>query len=106
MQRALDEGYSIGEVDTILGPSMGRPKSAVFRTADLSGLDTLKHVAENLYENAPQDEQREAYRLPGVVNEIITRGWLGERSRQGLYKRVQGPVGESTLDTLTLNTLE
>ncbi len=106
MQRAVDEGYSIGEVDTILGPSMGRPKSAVFRTADLSGLDTLKHVAENLYENAPQDEQREAYRLPGVVNEIIGRGWLGEKSGQGFYKRVKGSGGESTILALNLKTLE
>src|SRR5205085_7356023 len=41
LHRVLKEGYSVSEVDTILGPNMGRPKSAVFRTADLSGLDTL-----------------------------------------------------------------
>ena len=106
IQRAIDEGYSISEVDTILGPSMGRPKSAVFRTADLSGLDTLKHVAENLYQNAPQDEQREAYRLPSVVHEIIGRGWLGEKSGQGFYKRIKKPGGESVILELNLKTLE
>src|SRR5947208_787875 len=74
INRALNEGYSIGEVDTILGPSMGRPRSAVFRTGDLSGLDTLAHVADNLYENVPGDEQRETFRLPEVVREIIRRG--------------------------------
>ena len=106
IQRAIDEGYSISEVDTILGPSMGRPKSAVFRTADLSSLDTLKHVAENLYQNAPQDEQREAYRLPSVVHEIIGRGWLGEKSGQGFYKRIKKPGGESVILELNLKTLE
>src|SRR5436305_7532154 len=49
IRRAVEEGYTIGEVDAILGPSMGRPRSAVFRTCDLSGLDTLAHVADNLY---------------------------------------------------------
>ncbi len=104
--RALNEGYTIGEVDTILGPSMGRPRSAVFRTGDLSGLDTLVHVADNLYENVPGDEQRETFRVPEVVRELVRRGWLGEKSGQGFYKRVKGPTGESTILELNLKTLE
>ncbi len=59
IHRMLDEGYRIEEVDAILGQPMGRPKSAVFRTADLAGIDTLVHVADNLYENLPDDPQRE-----------------------------------------------
>src|SRR6184192_1243672 len=102
--RAINEGYAIGEVDTILGPSMGRPRSAVFRTGDLSGLDTLAHVADNLYENAPGDEQREVFRIPEVVREMIRRGWLGEKSGQGFYKRIKSSTGESTI--LELKTLE
>src|SRR6266576_3072781 len=104
--RALNEGYTIGEVDAILGPSMGRPRSAVFRTGDLSGLDTLAHVADNLYENVPGDEQREIFRIPEVVREMIRRGWLGEKSGQGFYKRVKSPGGESTILELNLDTLE
>jgi 3-hydroxyacyl-CoA dehydrogenase len=106
INRALNEGYTVGEVDTILGPSMGRPKSAVFRTGDLSGLDTLEHVAGNLYENVPGDEQREIFRIPEVVREIIRRGWLGEKSGQGFYKRVKSATGESTILELNLKTLE
>jgi 3-hydroxyacyl-CoA dehydrogenase len=97
IKRALDEGYTVSEVDAILGPNMGRPKSAVFRTADLSGLDTLAHVADNLYENAPGDPQRETFRLPEVMREMIRRGWLGEKSGQGFYKRIKNPGGESTI---------
>jgi 3-hydroxyacyl-CoA dehydrogenase len=106
LRRALDEGYTVGEVDTILGTNMGRPKSAVFRTADLSGLDTTAHVADNLYENAPDDEQREIFRVPEVMREMIRRGWLGEKSGQGFYKRVKNPGGESTILELNLKTLE
>ena len=106
MRRAIDEGYSVSEVDAILGPSMGRPKSAVFRTADLSGLDTSAHVADNLYENAPDDEQRETFRVPEIIREMIRRGWLGEKSGQGFYKRVKNPGGESTILELNLKTLE
>ncbi len=103
---ALSEGYSVSEVDAILGPPMGRPKSAVFRTADLSGLDTLANVADNLYKNASDDPQRETFRLPEVVREMLRRGLLGEKSGQGFYKRVKTPEGESTILELNLDTLE
>src|SRR5436305_502667 len=89
LQRVFDGGYSVSEVDAILGPNMGRPKSAMFRTADLSGLDTLVHVADNLYENAPDDDQRETFRVPEVIREMVKRGMLGEKSGQGFYKRVK-----------------
>src|SRR6266702_2733490 len=106
LHRALDEGYTVGEVDTILGPSTGRPRSAVFRTADLSGLDTLVNVADNLYQNAPGDPWRETFRVPEVVLEMVRRGWLGEKSGQGFYKRIKNPDGESTILELNLKTLE
>jgi 3-hydroxyacyl-CoA dehydrogenase len=106
MQRALSEGYRVAEVDAILGPVMGRPKSAVFRTADLSGLDTLVNVSDNLYNNAPQDEQRETFQVPEVIREMLKRGMLGEKSGQGFYKRIKSPDGESTILELDLATLE
>src|SRR5260370_469915 len=84
LHRALNEGYSVSEVDTILGPSMGRPRSAVFRTADLSGLDTTVHVADNLYENAPGDAERETFRVPEVIREMIRRA----HSHKGCRQRV------------------
>lgn len=103
---ALTEGYTVSEVDAILGPNMGRPKSAVFRTADLSGLDTTVHVADNLYKNATDDPQREIFQMPETVREMLRRGMLGEKSGQGFYKRVKSPDGESTILELNLDTLE
>src|SRR5260221_4169566 len=106
LHRGLNEGYGVSEVDPILGPSMGRPRSAVFRTADLSGLDTTVHVADNLYENAPGDAERETFRVPEVIREMIRRGWLDEKSGQGFYKRVKNADAESTILELNLETLE
>ncbi len=106
LQRALSEGYSVGEVDAILGPAMGRPKSALFRTTDLSGLDTTAHVATNLYQNAPNDEQRETFRVPALVQEMLKRNMLGEKTSQGFYKRVKNADSSSTILELNLKTLE
>lgn len=106
LKRALAEGYTVGEVDAILGEAMGRPKSAVFRTADLSGLDTLAHVADNLYANAPGDPARETFRLPEVIREMIGRGWLGDKTGQGFYKKIKNADGSSAILELNLSTLE
>lgn len=103
---ALAERYTVSEVDAILGPNMGRPRSAVFRTADLSGLDTTVHVADNLYAHATDDPQRESFRMPEVVREMLRRNMLGEKSGQGFYKRIKSPDGESTILELNLDTLE
>lgn len=107
IHHALSEGYTLSEVDTILGANMGRPKSAVFRTADIAGLDTLAHVADNLYENLPNDDEREIFRLPDVIRDMTKRGWFGEKSNnQGFYKRVKQPGGPSTILELNLQTME
>jgi 3-hydroxyacyl-CoA dehydrogenase len=105
MQRMVNEGYTIDEVDTILGPAIGRPKSAVFRTADLSGLDTILHVARNLYEAAPEDECRDVFIVPDFLPRVVDRGWLGEKSGQGFYKRVK-QVGETQILSLDLKSME
>lgn len=103
---ALTEGYTVSEVDAIMGPAMGRPKSAVFRTADLSGLDTLTHVANNLYQNAPDDPQRDTFYIPSVLQTLVEQGKLGEKSGQGFYKRVKGTDGTSQILELNLQTFE
>jgi len=101
--QALD--MTIEEVDACTGPAIGQPKSATFRTADIVGLDVLAHVVRNIYENVPDDESREMYRLPSFVEEMLRRGWLGEKSGQGFYKRVK-KGGESEILTLDLGAME
>ena len=96
-------GMTIEEVDACTGPAVGWPNSATFRTADIVGLDVLAHVVKNIYETAVNDESREAYKVPALVEEMVRRGWLGEKSGQGFYKRIKGGDGEIlTLDTNTM----
>jgi 3-hydroxyacyl-CoA dehydrogenase len=98
-------GMTVEEVDACTGPAVGWPKSATFRTADIVGLDVLVHVVKNIYETAPNDESRETYKVPALVEEMVKRGWLGDKTGQGFYKKVKGE-GEKEILTLDVNTLE
>jgi 3-hydroxyacyl-CoA dehydrogenase len=98
-------GMTVEEVDACTGPAVGWPKSATFRTADIVGLDVLVHVVKNIYETAPNDESREMYKVPTLVEEMVKRGWLGDKTGQGFYKKVKGE-GEKEILTLDVNTME
>ncbi len=94
-------GLTIEEVDKLTGPIIGRPKSATFRTVDVVGLDTLVHVANGIYQNCPNDEQHELFKLPDFVNKMMENKWLGSKTNQGFYKKV-----DKDILSLDLNTLE
>jgi 3-hydroxyacyl-CoA dehydrogenase len=96
---------TVEEVDACTGPAVGWPKSATFRTADLVGLDVLVHVIKNIYETAPNDESHEMYRVPALIEEMVRRGWLGDKTGQGFYKKVKGD-GEKEILTLDISTME
>ena len=98
-------GMTVEEVDACTGPAVGWPKSATFRTADIVGLDVLVHVVKNIYETAPNDESREMYKVPALVEEMTKRGWLGDKTGQGFYKKMKGE-GEKEILTLDVNTME
>ncbi len=102
--RKLD--LTVDEVDRLTGPVIGRPKSATFRTSDVVGLDTLVKVANNLYTALVDDEGREIFRLPDVVNKLDENKWLGDKTGQGFYKKVKNNKGQSEILTLDLKTLE
>ncbi len=105
MKTMADEGYTVEEVDAITGPAMGRPKSASFGTTDLVGLDTFAHVAKNLYENAPQDEQRDIFKVPEFIEKMIANKWLGAKTGQGFFKRTKTEAGKEKL-ALDYKTME
>ncbi|GEN08449.1 3-hydroxyacyl-CoA dehydrogenase [Myxococcus fulvus] len=96
---------SIEEVDKIFGPAMGRPKSAVFRTADIVGLDTFVHVSKNCYDTLTQDEEREVFAIPGFLQKMVEKGMLGDKSGGGFYKKDKSSGGKEIL-ALDLKTLE
>ena len=106
---ALDHGYSVDEVDALTGPLIGRPKTATFRLYDLIGADIMQHVNANLYPAIPADESRKVLahaETNAVVAGMVERGWLGNKSGQGFYKRVDQPDGSKEFWTLDLLTYE
>ncbi|MCB0815650.1 MAG: 3-hydroxyacyl-CoA dehydrogenase family protein, partial [Flavobacteriales bacterium] len=99
-------GLTVEEVDRLTGPVLGRPKSATFRTADVVGLDTLIKVAKGVQENCPKDEQNAKFVIPGYLQQMEEKGWLGSKSGQGFYKKEKGKDGKSEILQLDLKTLE
>ncbi|PNQ72460.1 3-hydroxyacyl-CoA dehydrogenase [Hanstruepera neustonica] len=99
-------GLTIEEVDKLTGPVIGRPKSATFRTVDVVGLDTLVHVANGIYDNCPNDEAHELFKLPDFINTMMENKWLGSKTGQGFYKKVKDDKGNSDILSLDLDTLE
>jgi len=95
-------GFTVEEVDAVTGPAMGRPKSATFRTLDLVGIDTFVHVANNVYDNVADEAERAAFTVPEALKSMTTRGWLGEKSGQGFYRKEKGPDGKSEISSLDL----
>ena len=100
---AVEDGYTVEEVDALTGPLIGLPKSATFRLLDIVGLDVAAFVGENLYHALPDDRWRDRYLLPEFHKRMLERGWLGEKSGQGYYKR----AGKSReFHAIDLKTLE
>ncbi len=93
----LEDGYSIEEVDKITGQSVGRPKTATFRTFDLVGLDVFGHVVKNLYEALPEDDERDVFVAPEFLTQMIGRGILGNKTKGGFYKRQKGEGGKQEI---------
>jgi 3-hydroxyacyl-CoA dehydrogenase len=98
--RVLDSGqFTIEEIDAITGPALGRPKSATFRTMDIAGIDVMAHVARNLSERLTDPESMRAFAVPALIEKLIERGWVGEKSGQGFYKKAGNDI--LTLDPAT-----
>ena len=97
---------TVEEVDKFTGPALGRPKSATFRTSDVVGLDTMIKVAKGLYDNCPDDKAHELFKLPGFVAKMEENKWLGDKTRQGFYKKIKTADGKTEILALDLKTLE
>ena len=99
LREMLAKGYSVGEVDSVTGPVIGRPKSATFRTLDVVGLDTFGHVARNVYDQTTGDEQK-VFEVPSLITKMLDNGWLGAKSGQGFFKKQGKDILELNPETL------
>ncbi|MRX72026.1 3-hydroxyacyl-CoA dehydrogenase [Bacillus lacus] len=99
VQEMLKGDYSVGEVDSVTGPLIGRPKSATFRTLDVVGLDTFAHVAKNVFDQV-EGAEKAVFDLPDFLKEMLENGWYGSKSGQGFYKKEGKEILELNPGTL------
>ena len=97
--------YRVEEIDQIMGVPMGRPKSAIFGTADLVGLDTLFHVINNVYEGVKDDPERDVFKPPEFLNKMVEKNLIGRKAKAGFFKMVKGE-GAKNLLVINPKTLE
>ncbi len=100
MRLMVEGDYTLEEVDAVFGPATGRAKSAVFGTADVVGLDTFVHVAQNCWDNLPKDERHDVFKSPPFLQKMVENKWLGRKSKQGFYKKEGDEI--LTLDWKTM----
>lgn len=99
VQEMLKGGYSVGEVDSVTGPLIGRPSSATFRTLDVVGLDTFAHVAKNVYDQV-EGEEKQVFELPAFIGAMLEKGWYGAKSGQGFFLKKGKEILELNPETL------
>ena len=101
-------GFTVEEIDALTGPAIGRPRSATFRTMDIAGLDILAHVARDLSERLEDADERLTFRPPDLVEQLVQRGWTGQKAGRGFYRRERTPQGSRilTLDPAQLDYRE
>ena len=105
VQVMQEMGLTIEEVDALTGPAIGHPKTATFKLADLVGLDTFLHVADNLHPLVPEDEARDLFIAPDYLRSMVDQGLLGRKSGAGFYK-MEKRDGQKVFFTLDLEQLE
>jgi len=98
-------GIGVSETDKVFGPTMGRPSSAVFRTADIVGLDTMVHVIGTIAEGCPNDPWRDRFAVPEFLRQMVAKGLLGAKTGAGFFKKVKDASG-SKIQAIDLETLE
>ncbi|HLT08840.1 MAG TPA: 3-hydroxyacyl-CoA dehydrogenase/enoyl-CoA hydratase family protein [Cyclobacteriaceae bacterium] len=106
MHTIEEMGLGVSEVDKLTGTIIGRAKSATFRTMDVVGLDTTVAVANNLYKALQEDESRETFKLPAIVQELYDRKWWGDKTGQGYFKMIRHKDGSKELKEIDFSTWE
>ena len=102
----VEARMTIPEVDAIFGPALGRPRTAIFKTVDLVGLDTVINVCKNSYELCPDDEQRDALILPEFIGKMAEKKLFGNKTGAGFYKTELTPEWKKLRKVLNPSTME
>ncbi|MCW5955466.1 MAG: 3-hydroxyacyl-CoA dehydrogenase/enoyl-CoA hydratase family protein [Pyrinomonadaceae bacterium] len=99
-------GFTPTEVDQMTGKAIGHASSATFRTSDLVGLDVTAHVTNNLFPAVPDDEDRDVFKLPELIQTLLDKKLLGDKTGGGFFKKSKDAEGKRIILELDLNTFE
>ncbi|HSS46469.1 MAG TPA: 3-hydroxyacyl-CoA dehydrogenase family protein, partial [Burkholderiales bacterium] len=91
-------GLGFDVVDALMGPLIGRPKSATYRTADVVGLDTFAHVINTMRDRLPDDPWHPYYQVPAWLKMLIDKGALGQKTKAGIYRKIGKDIQVFDLD--------
>lgn len=103
VREMLEGGYTIGEIDSITGPLIGRPKSATFRTLDVVGLDTFIDVANNVHKQVGGQEKN-MFRIPSFMEDMLKRGLIGSKAGKGFYWKKDKEILQLNPNTMEYET--
>lgn len=84
MKRADQAKLSIQEVDVLTGEYIGRPKMGTFKLGDMVGLDIAYNVTKGMMQDAAE---KEFFSVPPMLEKMIQAGYLGNKTKQGAYKK-------------------
>ncbi len=99
-----EQGLTVEEVDLLTGKAIGWPKSGTFRLADMVGIDVLANVARNF--KASASDERSDVELSDIIVHLLDRKWLGDKTKQGFYKKDRGADGKELRLVLDPATME
>ncbi len=102
----ISGGWTPTEVDQMTGKAIGHASSATFRTSDLVGLDVTAHVTNNLYPAVPDDEDRDVFKLPELIQTLLDKKLLGDKTGGGFFKKSKDADGKRVILELDLATFE
>ena len=85
-----EEDLTIEEVDALTGTAIGWPRTGTFRLADLVGIDVLAHVAANFASRSRAVACRRSSQT------MLERRWLGDKTKQGFYKKEKDADGQGS----------
>ncbi len=106
LDEMIKQGFTPTEVDQMTGKAIGHASSATFRTSDLVGLDVTAHVVSNLYPAIPEDEDRDTFKVPEVMQTLLDKKILGDKTNGGFFKKSKDETGKRVILELDINTFE
>ncbi|HJW09532.1 MAG TPA: 3-hydroxyacyl-CoA dehydrogenase NAD-binding domain-containing protein, partial [Holophagaceae bacterium] len=101
---ALAEKIPFEVIDSVMGDAAARAKSALFRTADLAGVDIMAATAKNVYDLCPNDEERDTFKFPPILDWMLQNKVLGNKTKGGFFKKDKGPDGKKLFLSLDPET--